>query len=259
MIPLITHKGLHFFLNRNLRVDSPARWGLTVSCRRFFPLLWRRLKLLVDHPRPDRENLLGALPSLVPAQPPTAIPQEPSLPRSALLPSTVPSSLPSGPRDRASPPFVEDNRPSLPSPPSPSSFSSSPSSIRSAMTTQSEHASLDHTNPSKLPILTEGILTPRIASRFELGCLDYFGIKDTATKKQVPLAMASIRDGHMRDWINSDRDHLKTLSFGDFINEIRERYLDADWEDKIRREILCCELKQPAGIGPPRSPIRIAY
>ena len=113
------------------------------------------------------------------------------------------------------------------------------------MTTQSEHASLDHTNPSKLPILTEGILTPRIASRFELGCLDYFGIKDTATEKQVPLAMASIRDGHIRDWINSDRDHLKTLSFSDFIDEIRERYLDADREDKIRREILCCELKPP--------------
>jgi hypothetical protein len=66
--------------------------------------------------------------------------------------------------------------------------------------------------------------------------LDYFGIKDTTAEKQVPLAMASIRDGHMRDWINSDRERLKSLSFADFINEIRDRYLDSDWEDKIRRE-----------------------
>ena len=114
-----------------------------------------------------------------------------------------------------------------------------------AMTTHLEHALLDHSNPLKLPILTEGILTPQVALCFELSCFDYFSIKDTATEKQVLLAMASICDGHMRNWLNSDQECLKTLSFTEFMNEICDHYLDTNWEDKIHWEILYCQLKPP--------------
>ena len=131
-------------------------------------------------------------------------------------PSAVSSSLPPEPTEAPSPPFLDGDNLSSPSlPPSSPSSSSTPSSIVKNMSARSEYPTLDHPNPSKLPILTEGILTPDVAS--ELGCLDYFGIKDTASGKQVSLAVASMRDGHMHDGISSDRDRLKALSFGDLL------------------------------------------
>ncbi|KIL53954.1 hypothetical protein M378DRAFT_30412, partial [Amanita muscaria Koide BX008] len=91
----------------------------------------------------------------------------------------------------------------------------------------------------KLPILTEGKITPQELYRFEMGCQTYFDVKDvTKDIDQVRRTMAGIRDPAIRSWVHSNHARLLTLSFADFMKDLRKRALDTDWEFDIRREMM---------------------
>ncbi|KIL54141.1 hypothetical protein M378DRAFT_93083, partial [Amanita muscaria Koide BX008] len=99
-------------------------------------------------------------------------------------------------------------------------------------------AKFEQDNPSKLPTLTEGKITPQTLYRFEKGCQRYFLIKNVAgDAEKIVRTTAGIRDPAIMAWAESNNLRFATLPFADFLKELRERALDTDWETDIRREM----------------------
>ncbi|KIL55897.1 hypothetical protein M378DRAFT_90131 [Amanita muscaria Koide BX008] len=100
------------------------------------------------------------------------------------------------------------------------------------------YAEFEQENPSKLPLLTEGKITPHMFYRFDKGCRDYFSVKDiNKDVDQVHRAMAGIRDPSVSAWIHSNRTRLLALPFDDFMKDLQRRALSPDWESDVRREM----------------------
>ncbi|EDR02067.1 reverse transcriptase-RNase H-integrase [Laccaria bicolor S238N-H82] len=102
-------------------------------------------------------------------------------------------------------------------------------------------ASVEPTS-GKAPVLTAGDLTPAVAMDFENAAQDFFVTKSVPLDKQVALILPGIKDIRIRDWITADRARITTLSFVEFIKELRANYLQSDWEDQIRNQILTSTL-----------------
>ena len=94
----------------------------------------------------------------------------------------------------------------------------------------------------KAPVLTAGDLTPAVAMDFENAAQDFFVAKSVPADKQVSLILPGIKDIRIRDWITADRARISSLPFTDFIKELHLNYLQNDWEDQIRNEILTSTL-----------------
>lgn len=98
-----------------------------------------------------------------------------------------------------------------------------------------EHHSLHHA-----PILTAGVPTPEVLLEFEDACEDFFanakgGITDDV---KVTRILPSFKDPIIRGWISSDRPHLSTLKFEDFMKLLRSKFLSKQWEDELLTKIL---------------------
>ena len=118
-------------------------------------------------------------------------------------------------------------------------MSSTSSSIVSAPTV--EHHSLHHA-----PILTAGVPTPAILLEFEDACENFFanakgGIADDVKVKRI---LPGFKDPIMRRWISSDRAHLSTLKFDEFMTLLCSKFLSKQWEDELLSKILRDHLRQ---------------
>jgi hypothetical protein len=98
-------------------------------------------------------------------------------------------------------------------------------------------AVLEDDSNYKAPILCPGDISPDVMRKFELACLNYFDHKEVIAKKQVCKILSSFKDSCISDWIANERDQLLKLSFAEFMVEIREGYLNRDWEDSTCREL----------------------
>jgi hypothetical protein len=105
-------------------------------------------------------------------------------------------------------------------------------------------AVIEHMHQSKSLILLAGEIDPAVMRTFELGCLDFFDCKEIKDNDQVHKILGCFRDSRICDWISGDCNRLLTLSFAEFMAELRANYLDPDWEPTIRRRILAAMLKQ---------------
>ena len=104
-----------------------------------------------------------------------------------------------------------------------------------AVTPCVEHHSLHHA-----PILTAGVPTPALLLEFEDACEDFFanakgGVNDDV---KVIRILPSFKDPIVRGWISSDRPHLSTLSFSEFMKLLRSKFLSKNWEDELLSKIL---------------------
>ena len=104
-----------------------------------------------------------------------------------------------------------------------------------ASTPHVEHHSLHHA-----PILTAGVPTPALLLEFEDACMDFFanakgGVPDDV---QVIRILPSFKDPIIRGWISSDRPHLSTLKFNEFMKLLRSKFLSKQWEDELLSKIL---------------------
>ena len=94
----------------------------------------------------------------------------------------------------------------------------------------------------KAPVLTSGDLTPAVAMDFENASHNFFIAKSVPADKQVSLILPGIKDIRIRDWITADHARITALPFNEFIKELRDNYLQNDWEDQIRNQILTSTL-----------------
>lgn len=93
---------------------------------------------------------------------------------------------------------------------------------------------------SKLPTLHKGELTPLVIDNMELACENYFNAKDVAPEKQVATILGCFMDPKFTNWVRppTQRARIVALTFGAFMKEFKEKFLDDDWETQVRSEIL---------------------
>jgi hypothetical protein len=99
-------------------------------------------------------------------------------------------------------------------------------------------AIVEQSSPSKVPVLTAGDISPAVMRQYENACKNYFVHKKVAGDDQVPMIVGGLMDSRVSDWIDADHARILELSFDDFLIEFKEGYLDEDWEDDMRREVL---------------------
>jgi hypothetical protein len=100
-------------------------------------------------------------------------------------------------------------------------------------------ARVDQDSASKPPVLHAGDITPDIMRTFKLACLGYFDHKEIPEDKQVRKILACLKDNRIVDWVSTERERLLGLTFQQFMAEFRTAYLDKNWEETTRRELLC--------------------
>ena len=101
-----------------------------------------------------------------------------------------------------------------------------------------------HVHQSKSPILLAGEIDPVVMCMFKLGCLDFFNSKEIKEDDQVCKILGCFRDSQIHNWISRDCNQLLTLSFPDFMAELRANYLDPDLELTICHCTLTATLEQ---------------
>ncbi|KAF8196515.1 hypothetical protein BJ912DRAFT_1056333 [Pholiota molesta] len=102
----------------------------------------------------------------------------------------------------------------------------------------SDNATVEHPVTKHCPILTAGEIHPKVLVDLSDAHHEYFIAKDIADADKVKKILGGFKDVHIRDWISCERDRLIALSYKDFMAEIRSNYLPADWEEKVRTQIL---------------------
>jgi hypothetical protein len=101
----------------------------------------------------------------------------------------------------------------------------------------SKYAYVEQDSASRPLTLHAGDISPVVMREFEEACIGYFESKEVEDDKQVKKILPGLRDSCIRDWLASDRERIRELTFDDFMNEFRAAYLDEDWEENMRREL----------------------
>jgi len=102
-------------------------------------------------------------------------------------------------------------------------------------------ASVEPTS-GKAPVLTAGDISPAVMMDFENAALDFFVAKSVPAEKQVTMIIPGIKDLRIRNWITAERECIIALSFANFVSELHTNYLQQDWEDQVRNDILTSTL-----------------
>ena len=50
--------------------------------------------------------------------------------------------------------------------------------------------------------------------------------------------MTGFRDPIVRSWLNADEERLSKLSYEDFVQALRDEFLEANWEADTRADIV---------------------
>ncbi|KAJ7273428.1 hypothetical protein C8J57DRAFT_947989, partial [Mycena rebaudengoi] len=91
----------------------------------------------------------------------------------------------------------------------------------------------------KVPYLSSGELTPIILDDFFTTCRHYFCTKHIDADDQVSSILSGFEDQRVKNWLHpkAENTRILTLTFDEFISEVCDRFLLADWEMKERLTI----------------------
>jgi hypothetical protein len=176
----------------------------------------------------DTRTLSSPLPSLPDTPPPpTATPAEnlsprPSASGSVHIPTVQPAHIP---RHRRAP--------------SDSSSEDSADFTRIMSSSKGNMAEVIHSAPTKPPILTAGAITPETVRQFENACRTFFHNKENlADADHVARMVGGLQDPLIQDWYWNNQIRFDAMSFKDFMEELRSKWLPKDWEVDVRRKLL---------------------
>ena len=101
-----------------------------------------------------------------------------------------------------------------------------------------QFATVEDVNPKVAPTLTPGKITPEILHRWEKLCKEYFRIKSIAESKKVESILSRLQDLRIADWAEANEAILKVLEFSEFMDWLKKRALEKDWDCKIKLSML---------------------
>ena len=99
-------------------------------------------------------------------------------------------------------------------------------------------AMVEHPITKHCPILTGGDTTPQTLLILENAFNEFFIAKNVTQEDQVEVILGAFKCVHIRDWIATDRDHILTLSFDDFMTKLRANFLPSNWVEMVRMSLL---------------------
>ena len=101
-------------------------------------------------------------------------------------------------------------------------------------------ATVKHDTLTHPPVLSDGEISPKVIREFENRCKVYFmnvkgGVPDD---QKVTKLLGSFRNTLIDDWMSTETDRIVQLSFTEFMDEFRERWLPTNWEQSILTQML---------------------
>ena len=101
------------------------------------------------------------------------------------------------------------------------------------------YAEVAHTRSNKPPVLSAGTVSPEVLCQFENVCHSFFCNKEGLEPKDFVARVAgSLHDPLISDWYWTGQVTFNTLSFDDFMKELRNKWLVNDWEQDIHCKVL---------------------
>ncbi|EGO03653.1 hypothetical protein SERLA73DRAFT_45974 [Serpula lacrymans var. lacrymans S7.3] len=86
-------------------------------------------------------------------------------------------------------------------------------------------------------ILTPGTFTPEVIEAWEISCQCYFMHKSTPAAVQVRTVVWSIQDPKVRNWYQVNQARISSLSFDEYMSELRTVCLLLDWAAGVLKKI----------------------
>lgn len=106
------------------------------------------------------------------------------------------------------------------------------------MSMSSKKATVKNRGSKYVPILTDGDINPDILVVYENACQDHFEEKGYTSNDQVKKILGGLQGALLREWFTADRTRIQSLSFLDFMSEVRAEFLDNNWEDTAEQSLL---------------------
>ena len=94
----------------------------------------------------------------------------------------------------------------------------------------SHYVVVEQEGPGNCPIMGEGDLNAKNICQYDDYCNGYFDVKDIPADKQVRKVITGIHNQWMKDHIFTNRPHIIALTFLEFIKELKDNWLDKNWE-----------------------------
>ena len=94
------------------------------------------------------------------------------------------------------------------------------------------------------PVLSDRITTPSTLLDWENACNDFFhDVKDLIMDdKKVSKVTGSLQNSHISIYVRNNWAHLHALTFPDFMGELHETFLLADWGKDTLQKILAARM-----------------
>ena len=93
---------------------------------------------------------------------------------------------------------------------------------------------VENQNAKVTPTLTLGRITLEVLHQWERACKEYFRTKHVTVGKQVESVLLRLQDLHVADWAEANESDLIALKFPEFMAKLRNKFLERDWDRKIK-------------------------
>ncbi|KIK36119.1 hypothetical protein CY34DRAFT_95004, partial [Suillus luteus UH-Slu-Lm8-n1] len=106
------------------------------------------------------------------------------------------------------------------------------------MSAPSKVARVEQPAVNKPPTLTAGEISPEVFRAWEMCCRQFFMHKEVPENEMVKKVAWGMQEPIIQDWYLNDQDRFNSLSFADYIKEVRDYWLPSDWENTVRQNML---------------------
>ncbi|KIK36766.1 hypothetical protein CY34DRAFT_32780, partial [Suillus luteus UH-Slu-Lm8-n1] len=88
------------------------------------------------------------------------------------------------------------------------------------------------------PKLSAGEITPQVACDWENACDTYFLHKQIDAADQVRMIASGMKDPRLRTWYLTQRATLDAGTFSEYMEALRNAWLECHWASKLRKKVL---------------------